>query len=263
MHTGSESPAATRARAEAARWAELAATWDAASFPLVWADVPPLETAVIPGADVAADLERRGSAWGFSFGDGELAQLAWFAAGLAQAEADAWGDAGAGPVATRAFAERRFFLADRVLPWLVPWFDAVGRCYPETRDTAHRGRDWLLGVGDEMRPAPAMTGTEGMSLPGHDGYGPRDVGSVLERVASLWGGSVILRRTAASISGHEFADRAEAIEGIVASHSAELAMLYEAAAGRWRRLAEDHPGTAAYWRDLAVRATVTARELVP
>ena len=37
-----------------------------------------------------------------------------------------------------------------------------------------------------------------------------------------------------------------------------LVAWYEAAAARWRRLAEDHPGTARYWTELGARARATA-----
>ena len=62
------------------------------ALPGVWADVPPVETHVIAGADIVPDLERRASAWSFTFATFDLAGLARFAAGLARAEANAWNE---------------------------------------------------------------------------------------------------------------------------------------------------------------------------
>ena len=261
MPTGSESAAADRARREAAGWADLARSWGAEAHGDARADLPPNEAAVLPGTDPATDLQRRGRAWGFAFTTGDAAELAWFAAGLARAEADAWDDASAGPVATRAYAERRFFLADRVLPWLVPWFDAAGRWYPRISGEARRSRDWMLGIGDETRPAPVMTGSEGLSLPGHDGYGPLEEGSLVSRVSSLWGGAIVMRRSAESIAGRGFTTRSDAIAAVMGSHRGALRALFADTAAQWLRTADDHPGTAGYWRDLAARATRTAELL--
>ncbi len=253
--------AVARARREAIAWADLAEAWGRERRAQVWADLPPLETAVIPGVDSRSDLDRRAQPWGFTFAHGALPELATFAAGLAQAEADAWGDPSAGSVATRAYADRRFFLADRVLPWLVPWFDTVGRCYPELRTDAHEARDWLLALGEEMRPAPALAGTEGLALPGHDGYGPLAPGPLVEVLGSLWGGAIVLHRTASSIAGRSFPTRAAAIAHLAVAHPEELRHHYEAACGRWRRYAAAHPGTASYWSDLAARAATTVNML--
>ncbi len=211
----------------------------------------------MPGADMTSDLERRGRIWGYSFDTGDVSELAWFAAALARAEAEAWAD-DAGPVATKAYADRRFFLADRVFPWLVPWFDVVGRCYRDVQATAHADRDWLLRLGERMRPAPSLAGPEGMSLPGFDGYGPLEMESLLDRVASLWGGVIVLQRTAESIAGRALGERGHAVEYVATVHSGELRHHYETAAARWRRLATDHPGLAGYFTDLATRAGHTA-----
>lgn len=106
-----------------------------------------------------------------------------------------------------------------------------------------------------------LAGPEGMSLPGHDGYGPLETDSLLDRVVSLWGGVVVLHRTAASIAGKGLGSRREALEYVVAVHGAELRRHYETAAARWGHLAAEHPGSAGYFVDLAARAGHTARLL--
>ena len=75
-------------------------------------------------------------------------------------------------------------MADRILPWAVPWLDAV--------DIAEAGSSHalLLELGDRHRPAPALVEGEGLALPGEDGYGPVEFGPTAKRLASLWGGLV-------------------------------------------------------------------------
>jgi hypothetical protein len=242
MPTAPEPAAAAAARAEASQWATVA-EWS----PRPWQDVAPTEAAVVGYYDPAADLERRAAAWGHRLVRPDLVSLARFGAGLAMAEADAW-HAEDAVVATRAYAERRFLLGDRVLHWAVPWLDAVGRCYPQWRNEAHARRDLLLDLGDRHRPAPDL----GLSLtaPGEDAFGPRTVdGGDLLR--SLWSGAVLLDATVASLGGTLSGD----------SVRRDLATLYEVAAVRWKALAETRPGSAVLWRDLGRRAQRTADDL--
>ncbi len=77
---------------------------------------------------------------------------------------------------------------------------------------------FLLDLGDEMRVEPALTGREGLVVRGEDSFGP------LDQTGGVWSGWV----------------------GV----SAQPDDLH----GFWTDLADDHPGTAQLWLDLATRA---------
>ncbi len=119
----------------------------------------------------------------------------------------------------------------------------------------------MLAIGERQRPASVLTGTEGLFLPGHDGYGPLDeLIDLADRVGSLWGGLVVFRRTLESITGEPMSDRSISSDWpddpVVSS---AVSTLYEVAAARWEGLANRHQGTARYWCDLADRASATAK----
>lgn len=265
MHTKPEltSPAAQAATAEAETWIDLAVEWSAESHFHVWDDIPGSELDVVRLYDPAKDLHRRMSKWSYPVGMLDFSDLARFAAGLAQAEADAW-ETDRAHVATQAYAERRFLVADRIMPWAVPWFDAIVRAHPEESDGAAAAKATLLAIGDKMRPAPALSGSEGLVVPGFDGFGPLapDAPSY-EFLLSLWSGSVI-----------SLADLSTARHGRVERRLIEPTWLtdsdttrafsnhYDQAALRWESVAVDHPGTAQLWLDLASRARQTARLLL-
>lgn len=197
------SPASLAARLEAVKWAEAAGALAGA----------PGEVDVT-GVDPRADLDRRGQRWGYRFGRADLAEVCLFAAGLARAEADAW-DADDPTVATRAHEDRRFLAGDRVVWWAVPW----------AFETAPGLVEVFLDLGEGLRLAPALPGTEGLVPPGHDSLGPLD---------ALEPGSVL--------SGVFLAGRIPSAE------------IYRAAADRWWDLAARWPGTAQMWLDMAGRA---------
>ena len=258
--TDPESGAAATAEAEADRWLGIAADVASADLEAAVADRPPTEAEVVGFHDPRDDLRRRGREWGFDVGAGDLGTLARFAAGLAAAEADAW-RADAGDVALRAYEARRFLLGDRILHWAVPWLDAAGRCHPEARQAAHRVRDELLRLGEEHRAAPRLTGTEGVYPPGEDAYGPEEVAVPLERwLDSVWSGTVLFRATVVSLSADPTASR-RLTPARIEEHRGELSLLYEIAAARWRRRADEYPGSAALWLDLSIRAERTAGRL--
>ena len=237
MPTGTPPDAAGAAEADAGTWAELATAWREEERPGRWAERPPREAAVVVFHDPAEDLARRAAAWGHELPGVDLGHLAAFAAGLARVEAEAW-RSGAGDVAMRAYGERRSLLGDRILHWAVPWLDAVARRHRLA--IARRHRDLLLALGDEHRPAPRLTGGEGLHPPGEDSFGPVEPALPLgDLLRSLWSGAVLL--------------------GPVPHDPAPG---YAAAARRWRRLAARHPGSAALWWDLAERASSTARRVV-
>jgi hypothetical protein len=112
-------------------------------------------------------------------------------------------------------------------------------------------------MGDRLRPAPVLTGAEGLTAPGEDGYGPTAVDVDLSRfLRTVWSGSVVLEATVASLTGVAGSSIDE-----VARH--DLATLYEVAAARWRGFAERHPGSARLWLDLGARAERTAAVVSP
>lgn len=256
MHT---TPAADTAAAESATWANIAQRWAGEANPDVWDDLPGSEALVIPDVDVRDDLERRARRWGYPLADGNLGDVAMFAAALARAEADAW-NADDGVLATQAYEERRFLAADRIVPWAVPWLLAVTRCFPESRDDATDAAVALLRIGEQHRLAPSLAGDEGLRPPGHDGYGPStEPQEIVDRICSLWGGIVVFRRSLISISGEEIGARRPGARWLTdAGLRSNIATWYEIGAARWRCLAEQHPGTGAYWLDLARRASETA-----
>jgi hypothetical protein len=223
----------------------VAGTWTEAAKPSVWGEAtPPVERLLIPEADPGEDLIRRSAAWGFPLESGDLSELSRFAGSLAVTESHAW-QAGDVSVATRAYSDRRFLIADRVLPWAVPWLRAVAAWSPSSADEATETSQRLLVLGEHHRPAPDLVAGEGMHLPGHDGYGPIvEPRAVRGRLGSLWGGLVQLR----------VADARK-------RRPRDLATDYMAAASDWEDLADGYPGSDGYWRDLAARALRTARVL--
>jgi hypothetical protein len=248
MHiaTPTEASAAVIAEREARWWARTADRWSGTACPELWADRPATEAAVVLFHDPAADLERRADRWGHSLSDHGLDALAEFAAGLAAAEGEAW-RSGHSDVAVRAFEDRRFLLADRILHWAVPWLETVGRCYPEQRKEAHADREGLLDVAETMRAAPRLAGPEGVYPSGEDAFGPTELDVPLARwMESVWSGSLILDATRRSMGDPD---------------SETLVTLYEVDAARWRRLAVRYPGSAALWHDLGDRAEATAAGL--
>jgi hypothetical protein len=239
-------------------WASLAERWHPDHHREIWNDLAPFETLVIPQTDPSSDLEKRAQRWSYRFERSDLSDLALFAAALAEAEGEAW-RSGDGVIATQAFEERRFLAADRVLPWAIPWLRAVARCFPDSRESADKAATALLEIGDRHRPAPLLTGSEGLFPPGHDSYGPVDIPvSTADRVVSLWGGLVVFRRSLESITGVAQSSRVLSGESFNnADIAATIATWYEVTAMRWRRLADRHAGTARLWQELADRAERT------
>ncbi|MDH4117688.1 MAG: hypothetical protein OEX04_19345 [Acidimicrobiia bacterium] len=179
--------APSAARTEAEAWAAVATL----------VGTGPTEGSVV-GTQVLADLERRARRWGHRFESAGLGELCLFAAGLAVAEAEAW-ERDDPTVATRAFEDRRFLASDRIVWWAVPWALAH---QPEVAEI-------LLELGERLRLAPALTGSEGLVPPGEDAFGPVDVdlfGSLLsagpwEELAERWPGTARLWTDLATRSG--------------------------------------------------------------
>ena len=248
MPTGSEPGAAEAARREATVWHGIAMAWKPGLHPVVWADIPGREADVVGRHDPVEDLKRRTSRWGYSLGDGDFADLSRFASALALAEADAWAD-DRPHVATRAYEDRRFLVADRLIHWAIPWLDAVGRSHPESQAAAEDALDHLLLMGDEMRVAPELAAAEGRYPPDHDAYGPLEWGAVEDGIDSLWSGGVVSGATISSMTIRSQIGRIE------------LSEIFDLFTLRWRRLADAHEGSAELWRALSHRAERTARGL--
>jgi hypothetical protein len=209
--------ASDAARVEAARWVAVVNTLE----------VVPRE-ADVTGVDPGIELARRGDRWSYRFATGDLAEVCLFAAGLAVAEADAWDDDDP-IIATRAHEDRRFVAGDRVVWWAVPW--AL-----EANPTV---AGMLLEFGESLRVAPALVGTEGLVVPGHDTLGPIDP----DRPLDQWLATVL--------SGAVLHGRPPTVD------------IYRTAESMWKEMTMQWPGTAQIWIDLAARAARTAAVLAP
>jgi hypothetical protein len=257
------SDAASSAEAEARHWATLSRTWRAGDHPELWNDLPPIEHDVVRFYRPDGDLERRAAYWGYSFQAADLADLCRFGAALARAEAGAW-EHDEPHIATRAYADRRYLLGDRLMHWAVPWLDAAGRCHPPERDNAEQALAIVLDLGDRLRPAPALSaGTEGLFPPGEDSFGPIETEIPLRsHLLSVWSGRVVMRATLASLGGRPLPKRTVPCGWLADPAMRELIrVMYEVSAPRWTRLAREHPGSARLWLDLADRAHRTTRLL--
>ena len=149
------SGAADGARHDLTAWSEVLTVCESRLSGTYEADVT--------GFDPLEDLNRRGRWWAHRFDLGGLLEVVAFGVGLAMAETEAW-EHDDPVVATRAFEDRRFLFSDRLVHWVVPLtFVTSG---------AEGLRDLLLGMGDRLRPAPVLTGTEGLYPPGEDSFGP-------------------------------------------------------------------------------------------
>lgn len=125
--------------------------------------LPTARELLVTGYDPSSDLDRRGRWWGYRFPSDLLSDAVAFGVALAAAEVDAW-SAEDPVVATRAFEDRRFLFSDRLVHWVVPLtFVTAG---------AATLRKEMLDLGDRLRPAPLLTGDEGLHPPGEDSYGP-------------------------------------------------------------------------------------------
>lgn len=191
------------------------------------------EAEVVGYFDPSEDLRRRVSKMGMELAGTQLGNLAALASDLAAKEAEAWAS-DVPDEAMRNYHERRNLFGDRIVHWAVPWLDAVGRVPSAFAAAATVDRDWLLELGDELRVAPAFGSGEGLDLPDHDPYGPISAG--IGDTDSLWCGAVVL-------------DGEDAVQ------------VLQSALSLWRRTAVDHPGTAALWKALAVRAESSLSEL--
>lgn len=149
--------AATGAARDREAWQRLLAAADT--------HLPTAREVDVTGFDPRPDLDRRARWWGHRFATPVLPEVLAFGVALAGAEVDAW-RADDPVVATRAFADRRFLFGDRLIHWVVPLTYAVG---------ASEIRAEFLGLGDRLRPAPLLSGDEGIHPPGEDSFGLLEV----------------------------------------------------------------------------------------
>ena len=198
--------------------------------------VPATEQA-LTGFDPTDDLARRTRGWMYSLPDNTLAELARFAGGLAQAEASAW-ERDDPSVATRALSDRRFLFGDRIVHWAVPWAlahsDATAHGTATADGKALTAR--LLTLGEHHRPAPEMSGGEGLHPPGTDSIGPIAQGA---EACSLLAGWVLTEPTRARNRDQ-----------------------FVTASATWKELAETYPGTARLWMDMSARAQRSAGQVL-
>lgn len=152
------STAATGAERDRVDWSELLARVETTLAAAREVDVT--------GYDPIDDLQRRGRWWSHRFESDRLADVVAFGVALAEVEVRTWREDDP-VVATRAFEDRRFLFSDRLVHWVVPFTFIV--------DGAETVRRELLEMGDRLRPAPLLTGDEGMHPPGEDSFGPLEV----------------------------------------------------------------------------------------
>lgn len=119
----------------------------------------------VTGFDPEQDLRRRGRRWGHELPSTRLPDVVAFGVALAGVEFAAWGDDDP-VVATRAYEDRRFLFGDRLVHWVVPM--ALASVIPAAADLCAA----MLRLGDRLRVAPDLTGTEGLHPPGEDSFGP-------------------------------------------------------------------------------------------
>jgi hypothetical protein len=148
-------PAAEGARRDGEVWSRMLA--------LAEVILPDAREVDVTGFDPLDDLTRRGRWWSYRPHDATLPTVLAFGVALAEAECAAW-KRDDPVVATRAFEDRRFLFGDRLIHWVVP-LTYAGSDARELRET-------LLVVGDRLRPAPILTGDEGLHPPGEDSFGP-------------------------------------------------------------------------------------------
>lgn len=257
------SSAASAVLLEAERWLELAGDWVPARHLDLWGDLPATEADVVRYFEPEHDLQRRARYWGYELGTRDLSDLCRFGAALAQVEADAW-EGDQPHIATRAYADRRFLLGDRLLHWAVPWLNEAARCYPSEGGLANRSQLTLLELGDQLRPAPALSeGTEGLFAPGEDSYGTLGNPAPLhDFILSVWSGRVVMGATLHDLTGSRFGERVVDPTTLASGELAtSLQAIFSESATGWRQMAAEHPGSARLWLDMAERASATARLL--
>jgi hypothetical protein len=227
----SESPV-TRASESAAReadeWIELADHLDA----VVELGAPAATERTLTGFDPTDDLARRTRRWSHALLDQSARALSAYAAGLARAESAAWirDDP---VVATQALSDRRFLFGDRMVHWIVPWLLPHVLGEAAVSKTADSIVNRMLVLGDKHRPAPALTGTEGLFPPGHDSIGPLPDSVDPSSLLSGW--------------------------VMVDGATNDIGRVYEEASLTWAKLAAGHPGTARLWLDMASRAETSSQ----
>lgn len=245
---------ATSPAGEASRWMRV--TRIAAALAARGSMPEPYELGIVGGFDPTRALVSTMEKWDYRPRTLLLPELSRFGGYLAAISADA-SMSGDETVARRARIARRRLLADRVVHWAVPWLDAIVRSEPEVAASAREARDLLLGLAETHQAAPVPEGSEGLLVPGFDGYGPihTDLGDSL---ATLRCGDVlgepVLESIGLGLTGYTIP--------LTPHQALALGRHFLTVQQRWDYLAGRAPGSSQYWRDLAGRARLTAQRVL-
>ncbi len=215
----------------------------------------PIERTIVGGFDPTRLLVAAMDRWDYRPRTFHLPELARFGSYLAAVHADAIAS-GDNRLATGSKAALRRLLADRVLHWSVPWLDAIVRSEPPAAALARDARDLLLSLAETHRAAPVPEGSEGLLVPGFDGYGPVET-DLADSLATLRCGDVLGLPVlqAIGVSG-------PVTVPLSTHHALALGRHFLTVEQRWDHLAGRFPGSAQYWRDLAGRARFSAQRVL-
>lgn len=239
---------------EASRWMRI--TRIAAALVARGSMPEPYELGIVGGFDPTRVLVATMEQWEYRPRTLLLPELVRFGGYLAAISADA-SMSGDETTARRSRAARRRLLADRIIHWAVPWLDAIVRSEPEVAASAREARDLLLELAETHRAAPVPEGSEGLLVPGFDGYGPIHT-DLAEALATLRCGDVlgapVLEMIGLGLTGYSMP--------LTTRQALALGRHFVTVQQRWDYLAGRAPGSSQYWRDLAGRARNTAQRVL-
>lgn len=216
----------------------------------------PYELGIVGGFDPTRALVSVMEQWDYRPRTLLLPELVRFGGYLAAISADAAENSDVA-TARRARTARRRLLADRIVHWAVPWLDAIVRSEPEVAMAAREARDILLGLAETHRAAPVPEGSEGLLVPGFDGYGPIHT-DLADTLSTLRCGDVlgepVLESIGLGLSGYTLP--------LTTNQALALGRHFLTVQQRWDYLAGRAPGSSQYWRDLAGRARLTTQRVL-
>lgn len=215
----------------------------------------PHELGIVGGFDPTRLLLAAMDRWHYKPRSFDLPELARFGAYLAAIATDA-AACGDDNAATRARVALRRLLADRVLHWAVPWLDAIVRSEPQVAAQARDARDMFLDLAEQHRAAPVPEGSEGLMVPGFDGYGPMNI-ELGAALSTLRCGDVLGEPLLSDI-GVSW----PIAMPLTPADAMALGRHFLTVQQRWDQLAGRFPGSAQYWRDLSGRARLSAQRVL-